>query len=935
MRSVTTAFRRALASGRRDYVSRATILLEDGTFMAVGVDSTLIAINDTNALKILSINADTFFSGVGSTEPGVYEFTYTSSRWRYNGTATTSLTPYGITVSGTVVSGDTITVYATVGYSNIWSNGISIDDAVSNDNVLEVGSAIVNKGTLVLNNIYDEFTPYDFSNAEVKMYVGLDDLDDGTDEEVLMKTVYVDDPGYNGSLITLSCLDNMSLFDKPYTESSLVYPATLKEVVLDACSECGVTLANTSQYFPNYNFEVDAPDIKEGTTFRQVLSWAAQIACCFARINSEGELEVRWYNTDAFLPGTETDLDGGQFDDGSPSYSSGDTADGGSFNPWNTGTAYDGGTFSTSKAYHVIPSSFSHQLSTDDVVITGVNVVIKTASDTSAEAFYTFSYGEPGYVISIENNGFIDGSNGQAIANFIGGVLVGLTFRKASITHLSDPTIEAGDVAYYFDSKDVKYKILVSSTRFSIDASQNTVSSAETPKKNSAVRYSESTRNYVELRKRMKKQQSDWQAAEEELSERIAAAGGLYESYGTNPATGSGQIIRYHDKPNIEDSEIVMLFTTAGFTLCSDYKTKTSQGLDPTWYGMTVDGTFLAGVIQTIALFFDYAHGGTLTLGGLNNTRGRLEILDASSNVSVLGDNSNFIFTAPVSQYSSTLGRTTILGHRLEMGTKAPEENDFTTDLYFRTTINYSTMKRQVLIDGYDTESFLIRNISLRATSSDSGISGYDSDHLTSDVGVSGLNGGGLSIGGDLIVYVGDTFLKKARIEKLKITDLAASNVKSRVATTENYNDRMLFCYETPTPYFGDIGTGITDENGEAFISIDDIFDETVNVGTEYCVFLQKEGPGDIWVDEKNHSFFIVKGTPNLKFSWELKAVQKGFETLRLDDYDVWKSDDIPEDDLEMQLNEELDEFDHAFGEAFTLDAELEAYDKETEELYA
>lgn len=95
---------------------------------------------------------------------------------------------------------------------------------------------------------------------------------------------------------------------------------------------------------------------------------------------------------------------------------------------------------------------------------------------------------------------------------------------------------------------------------------------------------------------------------------------------------------------------------------------------------------------------------------------------------------------------------------------------------------------------------------------------------------------------------------------------------------------------------FGDVGLGQLDENGEATIAIDDIFNETVNTSIEYAVFLQKEGPGDVWVDEKTELYFTVKGTPGLKFAWELKAVQKGYENRRLDD-DTILYDQEPMDD--------------------------------------
>lgn len=127
----------------------------------------------------------------------------------------------------------------------------------------------------------------------------------------------------------------------------------------------------------------------------------------------------------------------------------------------------------------------------------------------------------------------------------------------------------------------------------------------------------------------------------------------------------------------------------------------------------------------------------------------------------------------------------------------------------------------------------------------------------------------------------------------LKVTGtFTASGTKSRIVETENYSRRLQYCYEMATPMFGDLGEGVTDENGECCVSLDDVFAETVATGIEYQVFLQKEGPGDIWVGEKHPSYFIARGTENLKFAWEIKVKQKDFECMRLENAD-FEEDDV------------------------------------------
>ena len=111
--------------------------------------------------------------------------------------------------------------------------------------------------------------------------------------------------------------------------------------------------------------------------------------------------------------------------------------------------------------------------------------------------------------------------------------------------------------------------------------------------------------------------------------------------------------------------------------------------------------------------------------------------------------------------------------------------------------------------------------------------------------------------------------------------DFKVSGTKSIIADTENYGEQLFYCYETPTPTLGDFGGGVIGEDGIAIISIDDIFQESTETEIEYYVFLQNEGEGQTWVAEKTNTYFTVKGTPGLRFAWELKAKQKNKEFIR------------------------------------------------------
>lgn len=113
------------------------------------------------------------------------------------------------------------------------------------------------------------------------------------------------------------------------------------------------------------------------------------------------------------------------------------------------------------------------------------------------------------------------------------------------------------------------------------------------------------------------------------------------------------------------------------------------------------------------------------------------------------------------------------------------------------------------------------------------------------------------------------------------------NGTKSRCVDTEGYNTRLLYCDETPTPMFTDVGGGVTDADGECVVMVDPIFAETARTDLAYHVFLQPCGAGTLYVAEKSTGYFVVKGTANLAFDWQLKARQLGYESERLEDMDM------------------------------------------------
>lgn len=105
--------------------------------------------------------------------------------------------------------------------------------------------------------------------------------------------------------------------------------------------------------------------------------------------------------------------------------------------------------------------------------------------------------------------------------------------------------------------------------------------------------------------------------------------------------------------------------------------------------------------------------------------------------------------------------------------------------------------------------------------------------------------------------------------------------VKNRIVKTENYNDRLMYCYEAMIPMFSDIGEGTIDETGKCIVYLDDVFIEAVDTECLYQVSLQAYGKGNCWLSKREPNYFVVEGTKDMTFGWEIKAVQRGYVNVR------------------------------------------------------
>lgn len=131
-------------------------------------------------------------------------------------------------------------------------------------------------------------------------------------------------------------------------------------------------------------------------------------------------------------------------------------------------------------------------------------------------------------------------------------------------------------------------------------------------------------------------------------------------------------------------------------------------------------------------------------------------------------------------------------------------------------------------------------------------------------------------------IYLGESGSSNTDIKQIWCTNLTVYGTKSRGVETKDYGGRLLYCYEMPTPMFGDVGEGKIAEDGKCYVRTDSTFNQTIADGS-YQVFLQKYGQGECYVTERRADYFVVEGTAGMKFGFEIKAKQAGYENLRLE----------------------------------------------------
>lgn len=436
-----------------------------------------------------------------------------------------------------------------------------ISENTSNEKSFDLGSAIAKQLDLKINNIDGEYSKHKFSGAKITARVGLE-ISGKT--EWLKKGVFYADPGKTaGDTISVTAVDGMTKFDVSYSKSGLSYPATLGNIVRDACSVCGITMSPEIASFEKSDFVVTNRPVDSSLTFRNILQFVGEIACLNFKMNADDQLTASWYDTNLLES---------------------ETAE------------------AAIKVEH-----YSGTIETDDVVITGVKVTEESVSDSDTEEKNEteYIYGSTGYVLEIKENKLIQEGNGASVAEYAGRKVNGIAFRPVSIHTQGDPSIEAGDIAVITDRKGNKYKTILTGVIYTAKAQQDLICGAESPAEQSAVRYSKATQVYRELRKTVAKQKTEFEKSLEALKTAMGEKRGLYPI--TEVLEDGSSILYFCDQDTVAESKIVVKLNASGWGMSTDG--------GKTWNtGVLVDGTMIAKILNTIGINADWINTGAIEI---------------------------------------------------------------------------------------------------------------------------------------------------------------------------------------------------------------------------------------------------------------------------------------------------------------------------------
>lgn len=437
-----------------------------------------------------------------------------------------------------------------VAENEIVQGSLSIDRYSVSNSKIEVGSAVAAELTLKLKNDDGKYDNTVFEGAEVFVKIGIKKWDAHRWENAVIHWIpcgyfTIDEPPRALSIITISALDRMILFDKTVDISKLSFPMTVADLLNKICTICGVTLATDITRLPNKDYQITAYPEGQDLTYRTLLQWCAALTGTCAFMNYDGNLELKWYE--------QTDL-----------------------------------TISPSERYN-------SDMQENDVTITGI--YFKDAANTEYIA------GTDDYCLDLSSNGLLQ-DNVQVVLDTLYVSLKGFSYRPYTATIKSAPYIYPMDMIHYEDAKGEVHDTIITNVTFGMNLSTSIAGKGETTQKQ---KYSQSgglTKQQAtileKLRENLDKAMTAKEQAQLELNRLLSNSLGL--NIVTIPQDDGTQVYYFCDGETLESSNIIYTFKANGFAW-----TKSWNEGNPVWkYGFSKDGNAIYNMLAAYKISTEY-----------------------------------------------------------------------------------------------------------------------------------------------------------------------------------------------------------------------------------------------------------------------------------------------------------------------------------------
>ena len=473
--------------------------------------------------------------------------------------------------------------------------------------------------------LHGKFSNYDFymSYFELKVVLPKSHHEDGrlVSTELFIGTFTVTTPASHGSTIEITGVDNMYMFDRSFNDCTLNFSGgqTLYTILRRCCTDCGVAIGFSS--FLNQGIKVYKKP--KDITYREVVSFIAQIAGSNAIIIPSGALKLKYYAMSPF----SSILDGGRFLPWDGVDTTRDVVDGGSFNPWTEGDVIDGGSFTDIQYYHNLTATNGTTVSTDDIHFTGIMVSYEVVNNSGSSETKSVHYPDvtnwDDYAMQIAGNPFIET---QAIANTVAtsvwNVIAPLSFRVFSCSSIQDPTIEAGDCALVYDVKGNIYPTIITNVRFVTGGMTEVSCTAESPVKQNS-RYVNPAAKAVQKAKENMDAYNTMVAHFNEIANQALG----YKSTKINNVT------YLYSGDTLASSANVVMISGNGIFISDNYNTPQrswNSGVDITTATMLMNLIYVKGIqadwIEVDKLSAISANMGDVIVGGTNSGKGTLKV---------------------------------------------------------------------------------------------------------------------------------------------------------------------------------------------------------------------------------------------------------------------------------------------------------------------